>query len=296
MRKALITALLLALPLKAFGSADLPKDEIAPPKENKGVERLNTTAGYEMFKTPDRIKIIVKNPGPNQGLIISRFLSVDWQPAAASSESLPAVKKEKKAQVQAPKGNSRPVLKQAEVKRLEGECYVPDRVEVRSFERYLTLPCVFGTETGSLEVVLSPDPKSGALIGIPKSVQVGNRTYQVVKGVVLRKDGSLNLADEVNRQYLKKILASGALEGFSAGFEAYKEYAQNKNTTTYATYGGTVIQEKSIPANYPLISAVLGAVDGMAKAVQKILQGEMAKIPVLYVVYPKEVVFKGEVK
>jgi len=248
-----------------------------------------------MFKSPNRIKVMVEKPSPDDAYLISRFLNEDWAPAEASAVSLPVVKKKSASQVRSAEQRQKEV-KGRQVQYLEGECYLPEKIEMRVLTRSVVLPCVFGDRTGKVEAVLSADPKTGALLAVPKKVKIGSRYYEVVRGVITTSDGSLNIADEVNRQYLKRVLASGAIAGFQAGFEAYREYAQNKNTKTYTVDGGTVVQEKSIPASYPLISAVLGAVSGMAKAVQNIMQREFQKIPVIYVVKPKSLLFRGEVK
>jgi len=289
-------ALLLALSLfgTSFAKVEEPISPPTPPEE-KGIERFNTTAGYQMFKTPNRLKVEVKERLPNHSAIIKEMLSKDWTPAEAGIERISLIKKKGKAPEKRESSFPQKAKKES-VFFLEGECYLPERVEVKSFKRYVNLSCVFGTKTGQLEALLTVEPNTGNLIAVPKSLKIGEKNFEVVKGILLTKEGSLNVADKVNRQFLKRILTAGAVSGFHSGFEAYKEYAQNKDTTTYTVDGGTVVQEKSIPPNYPLISAVLGAVDGMAKVVEKILVGKYQTIPTIYVVEPKTLVFKGEVR
>ena len=308
MRKAIVVMSFLLMTGWVSANANV-NVSISPPEppekesvgQDMGQQKLNTAAGYEMIKTPNRIKVIIKRPPPDYGLIIQEFTRLDYSPAESTAVKLQFVEPKGKVQQSAvgniqSQGKEKKESVSQETVYLEGECYVPEKVEIKTFERNLTLPCVFGTETGSLDVVLASDAKTGALMAIPKLVKVGDKAYQVVRGIVTTKDGSLNVADEVNRQYLKRILASGVVSGVNAGFEGYREYAENKNTQTYAVNGGTVIQEKSIPANYPLISAVLGAVEGMAKAFESIIQSKYQAIPTIFIVKPKTLVFKGEVK
>jgi len=279
--------------LALFFLSGTAKGEVKPPVP-PGTEKFNTAAGYQMFKTPNRIKVVVKNPSPDEGKIVARILAEDWTPVQAQKTTLtPPPKKREKTEKTAETPES-------SVKRenlyLKGECYLPERVEIKTLSRPLTVPCVFNKETGTLNLVLTADLKTGALLAVPKEVEVNGRVMQVVRGIITTQDGSLNIADEVNRQFLKRIATAGLVSGFHSGFEAYKEYAENKNTTTYALDGGTVIQEREIPPSYPLVSAVLGALSGMAKTVEGILKSKYQEIPVIFVVKPKTLLFKGEVK
>jgi len=275
----------------AFGEESEVKPPVPP---GKGVEKLNTAAGYQMFKTPSRIKVIVSEPSPDQGEIIAQILAQDWTPAQAQKTKLSfPVQREKTEE----KRREKPPEVQKKSFYLKGECYIPQKIEVKTLSRPLTVPCIFnGKESGTLHLVLTADLKTGALLAVPKEVEVNGRIMQVVRGIITTQDGSLNVADEVNRQFLKRIAAAGLISGVHSGFEAYKEYAENKNTTTYALEGGTVVQEKKIPPSYPLVSAVLGAFSGMAKAVEGILKSKYQGIPVIFIVKPKTLLFKGEVK
>jgi type IV secretory pathway VirB10-like protein len=146
--------------------------------------------------------------------------------------------------------------------------------------------CIFENGmTGKLYGILASDFKTYSLIFKPYRVVLSDgRFFAVKNGAVYNADKtSLNVADEVNKQYLKRVVASALQSGVKSSFEAYQQYVENKDTSTYTVgSSGTVVQEKHYPSNYPIIAGILGAVSGAVNSIMDMMKSEFQNIPVLF--------------
>lgn len=273
--------------------------KIKNPKQY-GRQKLNDITGNQAVETPSGIQ--VENIQiENYYRLIPAVLSQDRNnPVEATIEetksetngnnSSPAVENQSERKPVRQNSSS----KTSETVIFTGECYLDRTLNISTLVMPADLNCTFSDgSTGTLQGIFKADLKTYALLFQPQRVILDSGAVYKVKGIVYNGDRtSINLADKVNKRFLERIAAQSLLSGANAAFDAYNTYAQNKDSeTVVAGSSGTVIQQKSIPSNYPVIAGVLGAIKGAVQGAIGLMQGEFQNIPVIYKVYGGKVFY-----
>jgi len=265
--------------------------KIKNPKQY-GRQKLNDITGNQAVETPSGIQV-EQMQIENYYRLIPSILSQDRNsPTEASIESVknPTTPTTATTTTEVQTGQKPATVSntsQPQAVILTGECYLDRTLDISTLVMPADLSCTFSDgSTGILQGVFKADLKTYALLFQPQRVILDNGMVYKVKGVVYNGDRtSINLADKVNKRFLERIVAQSLLAGTNSAFEAYNTYAQNKDSQTIVTGSSGIIQQKSIPSNYPIIAGVLGAVKGAVQGVIGLMQSEFQNIPVIYKVY-----------
>ncbi len=286
MRKSLLIG--LSLFLSAAASAE---DVVLSPKVNLQqiqIEKLNTEAGKKVVENPSTPKLLEKKKqkkAPVNLMPVLEVYSIDNAvPTSAKEGNIIPVEVPKK-QTEIPAGRNSIRNVKPKTAELKGYCEFTRGLKITTVSMPVELPCYFGDKTGTLYGELLPDFKTYSLIMVPKEVKIRGEMYRVKSGYVLSADRTtMNLADYVNKQLLKKVLYAGLSQGVSSGFSAYQKYIEDKytQTQTVGTENPVIVQTHDYPPSYPYTSAVLGFIKGLTTALSDVVKQETDKVPVIF--------------
>jgi hypothetical protein len=308
MRKAIALLILLTVPAYAgeHSLADGGKTPVQlqapqpPPADERGA-KINAEVGENVVEGANPVKQVQVVPQRmvNYNLLWGQFLRSTNRPTAVSVSLLPDYSQKKGVQntnsTQSAPPQSTNQQAQVAKKHLTGYCYFDRALNITTLTLPVELPCQFSDgSVGILAGELMPDLKTYSLILKPQRVIINGVEYKVSSGYVLnRSRSSMNVADEVNKQYLKKVLYAAVSQGATEGLNAYQQYVQGKYTTTtvVGTDNPVVVQDHNYPSSYPIVSAALGFLKGLTQAFSQIIQKETNNVPVLYKVNSGKVVY-----
>ncbi len=273
----------------------LAKETVKGGEEEAVRERVNTMVGKNLIAPPKKgtplnpqVRII-----PDYGAIYEEYLSLSSmsQPETARALAVERPAEKEAKEPEAKKEESRKKNSSA-VYHLEGVCSFDSGIEMRSLSLPVEVSCLLKDDSGRvvsgvLHGFLTPEGKTYSLILVPKELVVGGKRLKVVEGYALTSDrSSMNLADEVDRELVKKLVLASAQSGITEGFKAYKEYAENRNKEVYTANDNTVAEKNEYPSNYPLVSAVFGALKGAVDTVVGALKEKKGQVPVIFRIFP----------
>ena len=287
MRKFLLIGLSLFLSAGAFA-----EDVVLSPKVNLQqiqIEKLNTEAGKKVVENPSTPKLLEKKKqkkAPVNLIPVLEVYSIDNAvPTPARGENVIPVEPPEKQTKPSAGSNQTAVQVKPKTAELKGYCEFTRGLRITTISMPVELPCYFGDRVGTLYGDLLPDFKTYSLIMVPKEVKINGNLYRVKSGYVLSADKTtMNLADYVNKQLLKKVLYAGLSQGVSSGFSAYQKYIEDKytQTQTVGTENPVIVQTHDYPPSYPYTSAVLGFIKGLTTALSEIVRQETSKVPVIF--------------
>jgi len=171
---------------------------------------------------------------------------------------------------------------------LRGYCYFDRNVVVYgSLKMYATLPCAFKGISQPAKVFgeLVPNLKNYALLFVPKKVYINGIPFKVVGGYALSGDGStINIANEVNDQAIKRILATA---GVDAGEKASKliEKSAEGAQTTVTVNGDVVVKKTNFDIDVIGTSVFWTAVASLVKNTAEYFKDQTERIPITFKIY-----------
>jgi len=261
---------------------------------------VNVSAGAEVVNQPAEARVV---PLPRQREIdiapVLRWYNVRAVTSQAVAVSLPQPvrQEQKRSSGTVAKTASQPSVKQTAFSgRVRGYCWF-DRDYRVSVEQYVVLPCVLSAVSGNLPVKtmraalrakLVPAYSRFALLIEPTELEdlTNGVIYRVTTKVIYDPaTGSVNVADEVNRQLIRKVLAYAAITGLKDAKSAYHEYAANRYTAKiYNSDGELVAQENRIPASYPVTTGLVSASTALFEGIINAFKSKWEKFPAIFVV------------
>jgi hypothetical protein len=264
---------------------------IIPNPKEYGREKLNAVIGKKAVQNPSKIHI---NDIQREDYYryIQTITSIDNnQPVDATIKTTKtngsvSSGMNEKATISSSRNTMATTNTKEQIYLLKGNCYIDRNIDMTTIAMPIDIDCIFENgKTGKVYGNLVSDFKTFSLLLKPYRVIFSDGvSYAVKSGVVYNADRTtINVADEVNKQYLKRVFASALQSGLKSSFDAYQEYVENRDTTTYvAGNSGTVVQEKRIPKNYPIVAGILGAVSGAVDSIMNFMKSEFQSIPVLF--------------
>ncbi len=188
--------------------------------------------------------------------------------------------------------------------RVQGYCWFNRNFRV-SIEQYIEIPCMLNVVPGMgdpnlfsrrlvmLKGKLVPKFAAYALELKPLEIEdvYTHKFYKVDSAVIYDvKTGSVNVADRINRELLKKAIMAGVRTGAEEAKTGYEQYARNKNSRVF-TNGDQTVEEYHYPASYPLTRAVLGGVSAFVNTLMGVFKSKWEKQPFIFEIYRGKQVF-----
>jgi hypothetical protein len=179
-------------------------------------------------------------------------------------------------------------LGQETVLHLRGYCFFDRNITVYGrLKMYATLPCAFEGIPQMAQVFgeLVPSVSNYALLFVPKKVYINGIPFKVEGGYALSGDGStVNVANEVNDQAIKKILASSGVDASKEASKMIEKSAEQAQTEVNVN-GDVVVKKTEFDVDILGKSILWSGIASFVGNVANYFKEQSDRIPVTFKIY-----------